>query len=312
MPGRLAAIFTTTSGGEPMVAQRECRAFAGEGLEADRYATKRGTFSQHEGRGRHITLIAREAIVAANHQGVPVGERETRRNLVTEGIELGALIGKTFTVGDVTLIGVRDCPPCAHLERLTRPGVRAGLAGRGGLRADVVAGGTVRVGDAIEIVETSSASGAALSVGPPARQHGEMDHRTNVLGVARGRIVMGLLMLAVPGVMLRVLFGRHASTPSARVLARMFGAREIVLGVGTVTSVKERTQDAEWVSACAVADAVDGVVIAFSPGVPRRSRPAAVVGGIAAALGIRAARVFADERAAARTEAALLDATVGR
>jgi hypothetical protein len=139
-----------------------------------------------------------------------------------------------------------------------------------------------------------------------------MDHRTNVLAVARGRIVMGLAMSLVPGVMLRVLFGRNASTKTARVLARMFGAREIVLGIGTVTSVKERTQDAEWVSACAVADAVDGLVMALSPGVPRRSRPAALVGGVAALLGMQAARAFADERAAAKTEAALVDATVGR
>ena len=139
-----------------------------------------------------------------------------------------------------------------------------------------------------------------------------MDHRTNVLGVARGRIVMGLAMLAVPGLMLRLMFGREASTKIGRVMARMFGAREVVLGIGTVTSVKERTQDAEWVSACAVADAVDGLVMAFSPGVPRRSRPAAFMGGIAAVLGMQAARAFADERTAARTEAALADATLGR
>jgi len=312
MPGRVVSIYTTTSAGEPMVARTACRVFPGAGLEADRYATKRGTYSGREGRGRHVTLIAREAIVAANDHGVQVDEHETRRNLVTDGVELADLVGATFTVGEVMLIGVRDCPPCAHLERLTRPGVRAALEGRGGLRADVVVGGTVRVGDAIGIVDAPRAEGAGLSVGPSARQHGPMDHRTNVLGVARGRIVIGLLMLGVPGIMLRVLFGRHASTQSARVLARMFGAREIVLGVGTITSVKERTQDAEWVSACAVADAVDGLVMAFSPGVPKRSRPAAVVGATAAALGIQAARVFADERAEARTEAALLDATVGR
>jgi hypothetical protein len=125
-----------------------------------------------------------------------------------------------------------------------------------------------------------------------------MDHRTNVLALARGRIVMGLAMLFVPSVMLRVLFGRHASTSTARVMARMFGARELVLGVGTVTSVKERTQDAEWTGACAVADAVDGLVMAFSPGVPRRSRPSALVGAVAAVAGMQAARAFADERQA--------------
>ena len=139
-----------------------------------------------------------------------------------------------------------------------------------------------------------------------------MDSRTTVLGIARGRIVMGLAMLALPGVVLRLLFGRHASTPSARVLARMFGAREVVLGVGTVTSVKERTQDAEWVSACAVADAVDGLAMALSPGVPRRSRPGAIVGAVAAVLGMQAARQLADERKAALASGALDDVTAGR
>jgi hypothetical protein len=139
-----------------------------------------------------------------------------------------------------------------------------------------------------------------------------MDTRTTVLGIARGRIVMGLAMLILPGVMLRILFGRQASTPSGRVLARMFGAREFVLGVGTVTSVKERTQDAEWVSASAVVDAVDGLAMAFSPGVPRRSRPSALVGTVAAVLGMQAARKLAGERQAADTTAAIIDATVGR
>jgi len=88
--------------------------------------------------------------------------------------------------------------------------------------------------------------------------------------------------------------------------------REVVLGVGTVTSVKERTQDAEWTSASAVADAVDGLVMAFSPGVPRRSRPAALIGASAGVIGMLAARAMADERTAATTEAALVDATVGR
>jgi len=139
-----------------------------------------------------------------------------------------------------------------------------------------------------------------------------MDQRTIVLVIARGRIVMGLAMLLVPSIVLRLMLGREASTRPSRVMARMFGAREVVLGVGTITSVKERTQDAEWVSASAVADAVDGLVMAFSPGVPRRSRPAALVGAGAAVFGMLAARSFADERTSAATEAALVDATIGR
>ena len=68
---------------------------------------------------------------------------------MTEGADLDALVGKTFAIGDAVLIGVRDCPPCAYLEGLTRPGVRAALEGGGGLRADVVQGGTVHLGDDI-------------------------------------------------------------------------------------------------------------------------------------------------------------------
>jgi MOSC domain-containing protein YiiM len=108
--------------------------------------------SAREGRGREVTLIAREAINAANAQGVEIGEHETRRNLVTEGVDLDDLVGKTFTVGDAVLIGVRDCPPCAYLEELTGVAVRRVLRGRGGLRADVVRDGTLRVGDSIATV----------------------------------------------------------------------------------------------------------------------------------------------------------------
>jgi hypothetical protein len=52
--------------------------------------------------------------------------------------------------------------------------------------------------------------------------------------------------------------------------------------------------------------------MAFSPGVPRRSRPSALVGTVAAVLGMQAARKLAGERQAADTTAAIIDATVGR
>jgi MOSC domain-containing protein YiiM len=153
MPGRLVGIYTATKGGAPMDARDEVRAVAGAGLEGDRYATKTGEYSDREGAGREVTLIAREAIAAANAQpDFTIGEHETRRNLVTEGVDLDALIGREFTVGEVVLVGVRDCPPCAYLEELTGRAVRRALRGSGGLRADIVRGGTLRVGDHIDTV----------------------------------------------------------------------------------------------------------------------------------------------------------------
>jgi len=152
MPGRLVGIYTATEGGQPMDSRDQVHAIAGVGLEGDRYATKTGEFSDRDGGGREVTLIAREAVAAANTADVAIGEGETRRNLVTEGVDLEALIGKQFAVGDVVLLGVRDCPPCAYLEQLTGQAVRRGLRNRGGLRADIVRAGTLRVGDVITTV----------------------------------------------------------------------------------------------------------------------------------------------------------------
>ena len=153
MTGTLVAIFTTPAGGGPMQTREEVAAIAGSGLAGDRYSAAAGTFSGNPGGGREVTLIAREGIDAANDEGVTIEARETRRNLLTEGVDLGELIGRTFAVGEVILRGVRDCPPCKYLEDMTRPGVRVALENRGGLRADIVRDGVIRVGDKITEVD---------------------------------------------------------------------------------------------------------------------------------------------------------------
>jgi MOSC domain-containing protein YiiM len=50
------------------------------------------------------------------------------------------------------LLGVRLCEPCAYLEQMTTAGIREALVHRGGLRAAIVNGGTVRPGDSIVVV----------------------------------------------------------------------------------------------------------------------------------------------------------------
>jgi MOSC domain-containing protein YiiM len=74
--------------------------------------------------------------------------QDARRNVVTRGIDLNALVGRRFTVGDVECIGRRLCEPCAHLERLS-PGTLRPLVHRGGLRADLLGDGTIHVGDPV-------------------------------------------------------------------------------------------------------------------------------------------------------------------
>ena len=118
-------------------------ALAGRGLEGDRYARQAGTFSA-PGRGYELTLIEADALA-----DVGLTWEEARRNVVTRGIGLNALVGRRFTLGEVECVGRRLAEPCAHLERLVRPGLLRPLVHRGGLRADILVGGTIRVGDEI-------------------------------------------------------------------------------------------------------------------------------------------------------------------
>lgn len=151
--GTLVGIYTTAAASEPLTPATEVRAIQGVGLEGDRYSSETGTYSNRPGPHRQVTLIEREVIAAVNAEsGVQLGEHETRRNLVTEGVPLLHLIGRAFRIGDVVFRGIKSCPPCAHLETLTRPGVRAALENRGGLRAEIVQGGTLRIGDEITAV----------------------------------------------------------------------------------------------------------------------------------------------------------------
>ncbi len=130
----------------------------------------------------------------------------------------------------------------------------------------------------------------------------DFDHRRVALVIARGRAVNGLVMLAVPGVVGWILFGKAGRTPTARALLRLVGVRDLALGIGAITTLKEHTMDAEWVGMGAVADAVDGVVSLVTPGLTPRARLVSLIGGGAAAVGLVAARALADERVDAPSE----------
>ncbi len=149
--GTVAAICIAKAATGLMTSVSEVRALAGKGLEGDRYCLGVGTYSDKPGSGRQVTLIELEAVEALQRDhGVSLQPTAARRNIVTRGVALNHLVGQRFRVGQVTFVGVRLCEPCAHLEGLTRPGVLRGLVHRGGLRADVLTDGLIRVGDAVE------------------------------------------------------------------------------------------------------------------------------------------------------------------
>jgi MOSC domain-containing protein YiiM len=153
----VVSLHIAAAGGAPMESLDRVRAVAGLGLEGDRYLSKIGTFSNDPGSGRHVTLIEIEAIEALQRDyGIDLAAALTRRNIVTRGAALNHLVGREFRIGAAVLHGTRLCDPCAHLERLTRQGVLRGLVHRGGLRADILTGGMIRLGDTIAVLEQRS------------------------------------------------------------------------------------------------------------------------------------------------------------
>jgi MOSC domain-containing protein YiiM len=146
----LEGIFIAGAAREPLASVAEVRAVEGRGLEGDRYHAAVGSFSRWPGEGRAVTLVEAEVIEAALRDcDIDLSGGRTRRNLVTRGVRLADLLGRRFRIGGALFRGTRLAQPCAHLERLTEPGVFEALKGRGGLRADVLEGGVMRVGSGI-------------------------------------------------------------------------------------------------------------------------------------------------------------------
>ena len=148
--GNVVSIFIAREAAIPMESREEVKAFAGQGLEGDRYFDGTGHWSKTPGVGREVTLIEIEAIEALeSERNIAIKPGATRRNVVTRGVPLNHLVGREFQLGAVRLRGTRLCEPCTYLESLTRQGVLSGLIHRGGLRAEIVTGGTIRVEDAV-------------------------------------------------------------------------------------------------------------------------------------------------------------------
>jgi len=135
----------------PVQLVRSARALAGRGLEGDRYAAGAGTFSPRGAPkpGYQLTLIAAEVVEDLTARDAALDFASTRRNVLTRGIDVNALVGRDFTVGDVRCRGLRLAEPCAHLERLSGPGLLRPLIHRGGLRADILTDGDIHVGHVV-------------------------------------------------------------------------------------------------------------------------------------------------------------------
>jgi MOSC domain-containing protein YiiM len=149
MSGRVEGIYISADHGDLPEPVESVRALAGRGLEGNRY------FFDDAPAGTALTLIAAEAVEAMEREhGITLEARETRRNVVTRGIDVNELVGKRFRIGDVECQGVELCEPCAPLQAMTKPGVLKGLAHRGGLNANILSDGAINLGDEVVADDT--------------------------------------------------------------------------------------------------------------------------------------------------------------
>lgn len=152
MIGRIEKILICKNAGDELSPKENVVLVQGRGIEGDRYFFKNGTFSEAlEAKGDfEVTLIELENIEAFNMvSNLDYSPGEFRRNLVTSGIRLNELVGKDFTVGNLTLHGVRLCEPCAHLASVLGKSVMEHMLHKAGLRAVIKESGNVSVGSNI-------------------------------------------------------------------------------------------------------------------------------------------------------------------
>jgi MOSC domain-containing protein YiiM len=130
------------AGTHPMVAAEELRCVAGRGIEGDRFLDHKPDY-----RGQ-VTFFALETHLdlcacsgRADHE-----PSVYRRNVVTRGLDLNALIGTEFVVQGVRFVGTEECRPCHWMNEAFGPGAEAALKGRGGLRARILTDGRLRCG----------------------------------------------------------------------------------------------------------------------------------------------------------------------
>ena len=143
--GTVDTLAVAVAAADPVRLLQTVRALAGQGLEGDRHVAGTGTFPSGLP-GSALTMIEAEVCESFDP---PLEPGEHRRNVITRGIDLNALVGHDFLIGDVRCRGMRLCEPCTVVQRYAgRPVLRA-LVHRGGLRADILRDGEIRVGDPV-------------------------------------------------------------------------------------------------------------------------------------------------------------------
>jgi MOSC domain-containing protein YiiM len=150
LKGSVTSIYISPKASQLMISVESIEAVSGKGLKGDRYFQSAGSFSRAGDATQEVTLIEAETIdtLIRDHE-IPISPGGCRRNIITRDIRLNDLIGVQFRVGETVLKGLKLCEPCSHLAKLTSEKILPALVHRGGLRAQILTGGIIKVGDDI-------------------------------------------------------------------------------------------------------------------------------------------------------------------
>jgi ADP-ribose pyrophosphatase YjhB (NUDIX family) len=160
--GVVEHIHIAAVAGAPMRPMAEAHALKGVGLAGDRYAAAAGYWSDGKV-SRDLTLVEAEALEDLERSyRVGLEPGATRRNVTTRGVDLNALLGRIFWVGDALCQGTHVCEPCRHLDEVTGKSLLRPLVRRGGLRARLLSGARIRVGHSIAAVEPRAGVGVIV------------------------------------------------------------------------------------------------------------------------------------------------------
>ena len=149
--GSVVALFIVDRRAATMKKVEQLNALAGQGIEGDRYFLGTGTYSKKPEPGRQVTLIESEVLESLKDRfGITVKPEESRRNVLTRGIEINDLVGTEFFVGTVRLRAHRITQPCLYLEKLLdQPGLYQELWDKGGISCEILSDGVIKEGDII-------------------------------------------------------------------------------------------------------------------------------------------------------------------
>ena len=144
--GQVIAICVCPGTGERMIAVPEVEAITGAGLKGDRYCVGEGSFNRGNIGKRQVTLVNGTFFAGSSFKF-----NESRRNIVTMGVELMWLIGRDkFRIGEAWMRAVKYCDPCDRPSKLAnKSGFREQFFDRGGIIAEVIEGGLIKIGDPI-------------------------------------------------------------------------------------------------------------------------------------------------------------------